>query len=64
MKRTCVLVFAGLDPSGGAGMHADIMAIAARGLHPLGIITTLTVQDNERVHAVQPVAASLVRHQA
>lgn len=64
MKRPCVLVFAGLDPSGGAGMHADIMAIAAQGSHPLAIVTTLTVQDNDRVHAVQPVAASLMRHQA
>jgi hydroxymethylpyrimidine/phosphomethylpyrimidine kinase len=64
VKRACVLVFAGLDPSGGAGLHADIMAIAAQGAHPLVIATTLTVQDNDRVQAVHPVAASLVRHQA
>ncbi|MDB5821948.1 MAG: hydroxymethylpyrimidine/phosphomethylpyrimidine kinase [Herminiimonas sp.] len=64
MKRACVLVFAGLDPSGGAGLHADIMAIAAQGAHPLAIASTLTVQDNDRVQAVHPVAASLIRHQA
>jgi hydroxymethylpyrimidine/phosphomethylpyrimidine kinase len=64
MNRSCVLVFAGLDPSGGAGLHADIMAITAQGAHPLVIATTLTVQDNNRVQAVHPVAASLMRHQA
>ena len=59
-----VLVFAGLDPSGGAGIAADIMAIAAQGAHALPIITALTVQDNDRVHEVQPVDAQLLLRQA
>ena len=42
-KPACVLVFAGLDPSGGAGIQADIQAISATGAHPLPIITALTV---------------------
>jgi hydroxymethylpyrimidine/phosphomethylpyrimidine kinase len=63
-NRRCVLVFAGADPSGGAGIQADIQAIAALGTHPLSVITALTVQDNERVFAVNPVAPELVQQQA
>lgn len=59
-----VLVFSGSDPSGGAGMQADITAIAALGAHPLSVLTVLTVQDNERVFGVHPVAVELVRQQA
>lgn len=62
--RPCVLVFAGLDPSGGAGIQADIEAIAAQGAHALAIVTALTVQDNERVHEVVPVDAALLARQA
>ena len=60
----CVLVFAGLDPSGGAGMQADIQAISAAGAHPLSIVTALTVQDNQHVHAVHPVDPEVLREQA
>jgi hydroxymethylpyrimidine/phosphomethylpyrimidine kinase len=60
----CVLVFAGLDPGGGAGIAADVLAIAAQGAHPLPVATALTVQDNERVHAVTPVDAGFVLRQA
>jgi hydroxymethylpyrimidine/phosphomethylpyrimidine kinase len=59
-----VLVFSGSDPSGGAGMQADIAAIAALGAHALTVPTALTVQDNVTVFAVHPVAPELVRHQA
>lgn len=55
-----VLVFAGLDPSGGAGLSADILAIAAMGAHALPVATALTVQDNERVFEVVPVETSLL----
>jgi len=60
----CVLVFAGLDPSGGAGIQADIQSISAAGAHPLPIVTALTVQDNQRVHAVHPVDPEVLREQA
>lgn len=63
-SRPCVLVFAGLDPSGGAGISADIEAIGAMGAHALPIITALTVQDNDRVFAVNPTDATILRHQA
>jgi len=59
-----VLVFAGLDPGGGAGLAADILAIAAQGAHPLPVATALTCQDNNRVFASNPVDAELVARQA
>jgi hydroxymethylpyrimidine/phosphomethylpyrimidine kinase len=62
--RPCVLVFSGLDPSGGAGIQADIEAIAAQGAHALPVVTALTVQDNERVLDVVPVDAGLLLRQA
>jgi hydroxymethylpyrimidine/phosphomethylpyrimidine kinase len=62
--RPCVLVFAGLDPSGGAGIGADILSIAAQGAHALPVVTALTVQDHNRVHAVAPVESTLIARQA
>jgi hydroxymethylpyrimidine/phosphomethylpyrimidine kinase len=62
--RPCVLVFSGADPSGGAGMAADIQAITAMGAHALPVLTAITVQDNNRVHAVLPVAPEIVLQQA
>lgn len=59
-----VLVFAGLDPGGGARLAADIAAIGALGGHALPVATALTVQDNNRVHEVQPVDTSLMVRQA
>lgn len=62
--RPCVLVFAGADPSGGAGIQADIEAISSLGAHPMCVITALTVQDNDHVHSVHPVPALLIQQQA
>ena len=59
-----VLTFAGSDPTGGAGIQADIMTIASLGCHPLTVITAITVQDSERVGAVNPVDADWVEDQA
>lgn len=64
MMRPSVLIFAGSDPSGGAGMQADILAVSAMGAHPLSSITAMTVQDNDRVFNVHPVPAGLVQQQA
>lgn len=64
MMRASVLVFAGSDPSGGAGLQADLHAIAAQDAHALTVVTAVTVQDNDRVFSVNPVAPELVRAQA
>ena len=63
-NRASVLIFAGVDPSGGAGIAADILAVTAQGAHALPVVTTLTVQDNDRVFDVIPVAFELVLRQA
>ncbi|BBB69020.1 hydroxymethylpyrimidine/phosphomethylpyrimidine kinase [Undibacterium sp. YM2] len=62
--RPCVLVFAGHDPSGGAGIQADIEAIAAQGAHALPVITALTVQDNDHAYAVHAVDVQIILQQA
>jgi len=62
--RPCVLVFAGHDPSGGAGIAGDMQAVTALGAHALCVVTALTVQDNNRVQEVAPVDAALLRRQA
>ncbi len=59
-----VLVFAGSDPSGGAGIQADLLTLASLGCHGLSVITALTVQDTERVSAVDPIDAAWVEDQA
>jgi hydroxymethylpyrimidine/phosphomethylpyrimidine kinase len=59
-----VLVFAGMDPSGGAGIAADVQAVAGQGAHALCVVTALTVQDNDRAYEVQPVEPDLVLRQA
>lgn len=64
MKMRSVLVFSGLDPSGGAGIAADLAAIAAQGAHALPIVTALTVQDQNRVYDVAPVDPALLERQA
>ncbi len=64
MMKPAVLVFAGADPGGGAGIQADNQAIAALGAHPLTVITALTVQDNDRVFSVHPVSVDLLQQQA
>lgn len=59
-----VLAFAATDPTGGAGLQADLLTAAALGCHPLSVATGLTVQDTSGVHEVQAVPAGLVRAQA
>lgn len=58
-----VLSIAGLDPSGGAGLLADIKTISALGGYACGITTALTVQNTLGVSSVEPVDATLVTAQ-
>ncbi len=58
------LVFAGLDPTGGAGLQADIEAIASMGGHATGVATCLTVQNTSEVIEVAPVGPALLAEQA
>ena len=59
-----VLSFAASDPSGGAGIQADLMTISSIGCHPLTVITALTVQDTLGVDSVLAIDADWVDEQA
>ena len=59
-----VLTFAGSDPTGGAGLQADVLTLASMGCHPVSVLTALTVQDTHGVAAFDAVDARRVRMQA
>jgi len=59
-----VLTFAASDPTGGAGLQADILTLASLGCHPLSVVTAITVQDTAGVEAVLPIDAEWVADQA
>ena len=59
-----VLVFAATDPSGGAGLQADIMTLSSMGCHPLSVVTAITIQDTMGVDDVSPIDAEWVADQA
>jgi hydroxymethylpyrimidine/phosphomethylpyrimidine kinase len=59
-----VLTFAATDPSSGAGLQADILALASIGCHPLSVVTAITVQDTVGVESVMPLDADWINEQA
>ena len=59
-----VLTFAATDPSGGAGLQADVMTLASIGCHPLSVVTALTVQDTLGVDNVMVFDSEWVNEQA
>lgn len=59
-----VLVFAGTDPTGGAGLQADILTLASLGCHPLSVVTAVTVQDTIGVQDFLPMDPEWVADQA
>lgn len=59
-----VLVFAASDPSGGAGLQADIMTLSSMGCHPLSCVTAITIQDTMGVDDVMAIDAEWVADQA
>ncbi len=63
LRVQIALSIAGSDPSGGAGLQADLQVFRALGVHGAGVVTALTVQDTSRVHRVLPVFPSVVLDQ-
>jgi hydroxymethylpyrimidine/phosphomethylpyrimidine kinase len=59
-----VLTFSATDPSGGAGLQADLLTLASMGCHPLSVVTAITVQDTAGVEGIQAVDADWVSDQA
>lgn len=59
-----VMVFAATDPTGGAGLQADIMTLASMGCHPVSVVTAITIQDTTGVDGMQPIDGEWVADQA
>ncbi len=59
-----VMVFAATDPTGGAGLQADIMTLASMGCHPVSVVTAITIQDTTGVDEMQPIDGEWVSDQA
>lgn len=59
-----VMTFAATDPTGGAGLQADLLTFAALGCHGLSVVTGTTVQDTMGVDSFQPLDAEYIADQA
>lgn len=59
-----MLAIAASDPSGGAGIQADILTLASMGCHPLSVLTAVTIQNTAGVEELLPLDADWVADQA
>jgi hydroxymethylpyrimidine/phosphomethylpyrimidine kinase len=59
-----VLTFAATDPSGGAGLQADVLTLSSMGCHALSVVTAVTVQDTAGVEDVLALDPEWVADQA
>jgi hydroxymethylpyrimidine/phosphomethylpyrimidine kinase len=57
------LSIAASDPTGGAGLQADLQVFSRLGVHGAGVVTALTIQDSQKVHSILPVFPSVVLEQ-
>ena len=60
---SCVVSIAGTDPSGGAGIQADIKAISATGSYAASVITVLVAQNTCAVQSILEIPAAFVEQQ-
>lgn len=63
MKPPVALSIAGSDPSGGAGIQADLKTFSAFGVYGCAVLAGLTVQNTQQVRAAQGLPPGLVRDQ-
>jgi hydroxymethylpyrimidine/phosphomethylpyrimidine kinase len=59
-----VLTFAASDPTGGAGLQADLLTLASLGCHPLSVVTAISVQDTRGVEGLLALEPDWVARQA
>jgi hydroxymethylpyrimidine/phosphomethylpyrimidine kinase len=57
------LSIAGIDPSGGAGIYADLKAFSALGAYGCGVVAALTAQNTQSVTSIHGVPPAFVRLQ-
>lgn len=63
MKPARILIIAGSDSGGGAGIQADIKTVTALGGFAMTAVTALTAQNTRGVQAVEPVSPDFIRAQ-
>ncbi len=61
MKKA--LTIAGFDPSGGAGLQADLKAFQALGVYGMSAVAALTAQNTRGVESVEPVSGQFLKKQ-
>ncbi|HEX7402668.1 MAG TPA: bifunctional hydroxymethylpyrimidine kinase/phosphomethylpyrimidine kinase [Usitatibacter sp.] len=64
LSLPAVLTFAATDPTSGAGLQADLLALASMGCYPLSVVTALTVQDTAGVESFLAIDPDWVADQA
>lgn len=62
-RRPIALTVAGSDPSGGAGIQADLKTFAALGVYGYSVLTEVIAQNSAKVWRVAPVRPAMVRAQ-
>jgi hydroxymethylpyrimidine/phosphomethylpyrimidine kinase len=63
-KMVCVaLTIAGSDPSGGAGIQADLKTFHQRGVYGTSVLTLVTVQNTQKVHSVKTLSSPIIAAQ-
>jgi len=61
MKKA--LTIAGFDPTGGAGVQADLKVFHALGVYGLSVVSSLTAQNTREVRNIMPVLGEFVNRQ-
>jgi len=64
MHPPIVMTFAATDPTGGAGLQADVLTLASLGCHPVSVATAITVQDTHGVRGMHALETRWVLEQA
>lgn len=63
MQKENALTIAGADPSGGAGIQADIKSFQYLGVHGFSVITCVTAQNTQTVTQIYPLSSSIIEDQ-
>ena len=63
IKHPNVLSIAGIDPSGGAGLLADVKTISSLGGYATGVVTAATAENTQGVFGVIPIPTDFVKKQ-
>ena len=63
MMKTPVLTIAGSDPSGGAGIQADLKSLSANGVYALSVLTSITAQNTCGVSSVFHLPSEVIEAQ-